>query len=254
MKNLFLLLSLTVFVSTICFSQDIITKLNGEDIQAVILETSRAEVKYKKYGYMNGPIYTISTSDIIMIRYEDGEKQIFVQQAQTPYSYYDPFAASSHKAPEGINPNMLYNEYKGLYQPSLYVSHYSDPYNPAIAGVCSYFIPGLGQMLCGEVGRGFAYLGGTVGCFAVSVTGMAITAAFLNPAGLVIFTCGLIGCAAIDICSIIDAVKVAKIKNMYTRDIRNMTAINIELAPYIDYLTIGNNFVMPVGASLIVSF
>ncbi len=66
-----------LFFSINSFSQDVITKKNGADIKAKISEVNEAEVKYKKFDNLNGPYFTIKKSEILMIRYENGTKDIF---------------------------------------------------------------------------------------------------------------------------------------------------------------------------------
>ena len=63
------------------------------------------------------------------------------------------------------------NKYK--YDYHNYIPDYGDPYNPAISGVCSFFVPGLGQMFSGEVGRGFGFLGAYAGCAVLYGVGAA---------------------------------------------------------------------------------
>ncbi len=47
--------------------------------------------------------------------------------------------------------------------------------SPGIAAVLSFFIPGLGQMYCAKVGRGFAFMAGTItGYFLLVVPGLAM--------------------------------------------------------------------------------
>jgi hypothetical protein len=76
MKKLFLLIQ-GVALSFNLFSQDIITKKNGEDIKAQVLEVTDTEVKYKKFEQASGPTYTASKKDIVLIRYQDGSKDLF---------------------------------------------------------------------------------------------------------------------------------------------------------------------------------
>jgi len=58
-------------------SQDIITNKNGDEIKSKVLEITQTEIKYKKIGNANGPTYTIPKSDVFMIKYENGEKDVF---------------------------------------------------------------------------------------------------------------------------------------------------------------------------------
>ncbi len=72
-----LLLFCTVAFITGAYSQDYIMKKNGEEIKAIISEVGHSEVKYKKHDSPNGPVFTILKSDIFMIRYENGSKDVF---------------------------------------------------------------------------------------------------------------------------------------------------------------------------------
>lgn len=77
MKKTFLL-AVQILFATICFSQDVIIKTNGDEIKSKILEVGQNEIKYKNFDYLNGPSYTISKSEIFMIRYENGSKDVFI--------------------------------------------------------------------------------------------------------------------------------------------------------------------------------
>jgi hypothetical protein len=79
MKNTLLLIS-QLFLINICFSQDVITKKNGDDINAKIIEVNQLDIKYKKQGASSGPTYSMDKSEILMIKYEDGSKDIFNDQ------------------------------------------------------------------------------------------------------------------------------------------------------------------------------
>ncbi len=58
-------------------AQDIITTKDGTDIQVKILEITPYEVKYKKYDNLNGPIFSMLKSQILIVRYENGGNEIF---------------------------------------------------------------------------------------------------------------------------------------------------------------------------------
>jgi len=62
-------------------AQDIITKTNGDEIKAKVTEVGVSEIKYKKFENVSGPTYTIAKSDIFMIKYENGEKDMFGKSA-----------------------------------------------------------------------------------------------------------------------------------------------------------------------------
>lgn len=73
----FTLLFTTLFVPTITSAQDIITKRNGDEIQAKIIEVSDTDIRYKKWSNPDGPSYTMKTADIFMIKYQNGDKDVF---------------------------------------------------------------------------------------------------------------------------------------------------------------------------------
>lgn len=79
------LILLVLFFASIpfCFSQDVITKRNGEEIQAKILEVTLSEIKYKKAENPDGPIYSIAKDDAFMIKYANGQKDLFEAQSKT---------------------------------------------------------------------------------------------------------------------------------------------------------------------------
>lgn len=66
-------------LSGICFAQegDIIVKRDGEKIHCKVLEIGLTEIKYRKRDNPDGPIYGIFKTDVQMIEYENGTKNIF---------------------------------------------------------------------------------------------------------------------------------------------------------------------------------
>ena len=71
---------LFVLFSNVLVAQDIITKKNGNNvvtIEAKIIEISSSEIKYKKFDFQDGPTYTELKANILMIRYENGLKEVF---------------------------------------------------------------------------------------------------------------------------------------------------------------------------------
>ncbi len=238
-------------------AQDLITKKNGEDVQAKVLEVNKNDIKYKRWDNLEGPTFTMAKSDILIVRYENGINEVF-NNAQT----------LSDAAMSGyIQPGMRYREYKKYYDPKSYTHQDGDRYSPAVGGLCSFLIPGLGQMVCGEVGRGFGYLGGTIGCSVVMGVGSSLVMSAmadtyedeglenggLVAAGAVMVLAGAAALLAVDICAIVDGVRVAKIKNMYERDIRDMASVSVKLEPYIA-TTYGMNSNVAAGASLKIRF
>jgi hypothetical protein len=79
MKKIFTFI-LTAISFHFSFSQDIITKKDGVDIKAKVMEVSATEVRYKKFENLNGPVYSLAITEIYMVKYENGEKDLFDQK------------------------------------------------------------------------------------------------------------------------------------------------------------------------------
>ena len=76
MKNLLLIIIFASF-SNIIKAQDTLTMRSGENIIVKIIEVGTSEVKYKKIDNLNGPIFSILKSEVSMIQYENGSKDVF---------------------------------------------------------------------------------------------------------------------------------------------------------------------------------
>ena len=134
-----------------------------------------------------------------------------------------------------VNPYMRYGEYKNRYSTRGYRTRWGDPYNPVSAGLAAAVFPGLGHCVTGEWGRGALFLGG----YGLLMASFGTAADQLEGAGpdsddkvLALPIAAMLGLYVWNIC---DAVKVAKIKNLYARDLRaRMAAPEMSLEPYIN--------------------
>ena len=68
------------FSTMIGISQDIILKKSGDEITVTILEVGATEIKYKDFGIQEGPILTILKTEIFMIKYKNGTREIFGEE------------------------------------------------------------------------------------------------------------------------------------------------------------------------------
>jgi uncharacterized protein (TIGR02145 family) len=66
------------------YSQDIIVLKNGDEIQAIVSVVGIDAVTYKKWDNLNGPDYTQPKSEIFMIKYANGTKDVFTEQNPKP--------------------------------------------------------------------------------------------------------------------------------------------------------------------------
>lgn len=78
-----ILIAICLSSSFITFSQDILTKKNGEDIKVKVIEINQTDIKYKKSDNPSGPTFVISKSEVLMLRYEDGTKDMFNEVSNT---------------------------------------------------------------------------------------------------------------------------------------------------------------------------
>ena len=62
---------------SLLFSQDNIILIDGKEISAEILEIDSKEIKYKRTDNLEGPIYKKPVSDIFIIKYKNGTKDVF---------------------------------------------------------------------------------------------------------------------------------------------------------------------------------
>lgn len=69
------------FIGVNTSAQDVIVKRNGEELQCKILEVSKNEVKYKRWTNQDGPAFAEKKSDIFMIKYENGEKEVVAYES-----------------------------------------------------------------------------------------------------------------------------------------------------------------------------
>ncbi len=113
----------------------------------------------------------------------------------------------------------------------------------------SFFIPGLGQLCCGEAGRGLTHIGINVGL------GLIAQGCYNNymETGYVLVTIARLG---FGIWSIIDAVQVAKVKNMYETDMMHIlySSISVDMYPSLNYAPMGNSLKIAPGMTLAINF
>ena len=76
MKNI-LLFILFVCLSNIIKAQDTLSMRSCENILVKVIEVGTTEVKYKKLDNLNGPIFSILKSDLLIVKYENGTKDDF---------------------------------------------------------------------------------------------------------------------------------------------------------------------------------
>jgi len=73
---------LLIFVAVIGFgimanAQDVILKQDGSELKTKVLEITDQQIKYKEFDFQSGPTRNINISEVFMITYENGKKEVF---------------------------------------------------------------------------------------------------------------------------------------------------------------------------------
>ncbi len=256
MRRVVLIVVAVMASAAMAQAQDLITRKNGEEIKAKVLEVSSDEVKYKLYDEPEGATYIVRKSELVMIRFESGRDEVFNQDLGLLYTNKEPV--------ENVSLFLKYRHLKHLYNYKEFTPSPFDRYSPTWSGVASLFLPGLGQMICNEAGRGFAFLGGYVCCYYYGALLTAIGTGLPGDedgnvvhnlpgstiAGIFLIT----GALAINVISIIDATRVAKVTNMYEQDLRKQYSLEMNVYPSFNYAMMGNTYQPTAGLTLAVRF
>ena len=151
-----------------------------------------------------------------------------------------------------VAPGMKYKDLKDVYNSKEYVKQPVDPYRVGWTQFFSFFTPGVGHLIAGEVGRGFIFIGAEAVCSSITSNAWDELKKYLvvdengtvtgfsdkDAAGkhLTWLLVGLAGNLTTSIWACIDAGKIAKVKNMYYQDIYGRQAsVNVGLEPYFSF-------------------
>jgi len=288
-KICFFFFSVLISLTSGLKAQDTIVLKNGSQIIAKIAEIGPGGIKYKVQENPEGPDYILEKFKVHEIRFHNGFVQQYNDTEEVPgeqeIEYIndvpvrkrieireeriinDPQVAE--RSGPSVRMGQKYKQNKLQYNPAIYIPQPGDPYNPSVSGVASFFIPGLGQMLSGEVGRGLGFLGGFTGSYIVCLTGLVIAQGDYGydysseyyhsynrnnaELGFGLFIVGGVAMLGTYIWSIFDAVKVAKVNNMYMQDLRK-NQVSIQLKPYMETKKYPGITDRPVGMTLQINF
>jgi len=138
-KNFLFVLFIFINV-TYSFAQDVITLKNGNEITALVYEIGDIDVKYKKIDNPNGPNYTLKKSEILMIRYANGSKDVFADTTMpanppTQTNVTRPISNTNERMPD----NLPLSAYAGIPLKSLNKNLYTfDGTDKTISGKGNY--------------------------------------------------------------------------------------------------------------------
>ena len=238
MKKLLLMAVLLIAGATTMKAQDLLTKSTGEDVEVIVKEVDEDRVKYVLFSEPEGVVYTIPTSEVIIIRYASGRNEIFGQRKTN--SLYD----NGYGGGNLIGHGMKYKELKDIYDFREWHGGY-EKYSPLWCGVGSLFIPGLGQICCGEWGRGLGFVG-------INVLNNLLSATATTYESALIYTLTGIG---VCVWSVIDATRVAKVKNMYETDLRSQySEVSVDFYPSLNPIFQSGDVGVAPGMTLSITF
>lgn len=165
-----------------------------------------------------------------------------------------------------IVPGLRYSDLKNIYYAREYKHMPGDPYSPALSAVGSFFIPGLGQFCCGERGRGLGMFAAGAAIDAAMIFSVTQFTYYIDVNGALFtdvdeaakwagasigFTVGAVVYGII--CSI-DAINVAKVRNMYYRDLERLQTFDIDLHPSLDFVQTQKGATPVAGMTLSMRF
>lgn len=208
MKRLILLATVLLGSAALAFAQ--VTERNG------ILEAE-----------------TVGTTDIVSVTFDDGSRELY-----RPVNIH-----------WNDDPVFSYRFCKGRYNPATYFRTGADPYIPLTASCLSILCPGLGQVYDGEILRAAGFFYGTIACFSIGTTFLANVqdtryhisdpqydysySGYDNLSDYATAgTIFILGGVALWIWNICDAAKVAKVKDLYFRDLTgNQSSVDAQIQP-----------------------
>lgn len=149
----FLLPILFLLASTIsAYAQDIVTLKNGEEIPCKVVEIAPDLVKYKRLSHLDGPTIAINKSEVFMIKYENGTKDVFNTPADPP---------SQPQTPPSNNPGTVtYSRIDYKREPKDHGLYNLFKFNPLAffnGDFPFYWERRLGDHIATEVGLGFTH-------------------------------------------------------------------------------------------------
>lgn len=116
-------------------AQDIIVMRNGDEVEAKVTKVGTTEVEYHKWSNQDGPVYTVAKSDVFMVKYKNGEKDVF--DNVTAKSDNSPKSESNSSVPQYVEavPAANNQELISLYNREVKIN--SDAPNEKDASYCT---------------------------------------------------------------------------------------------------------------------
>ncbi|MFZ1083058.1 MAG: hypothetical protein WAO19_14165 [Candidatus Kryptoniota bacterium] len=145
MKTFIALLAFVISTAAAtAFAQDVIVLKTGDEIKSKVIEITPTEIKYKKFDNLQGPTIIISKSDVFMIKYANGTKDVMTS-SNSPANTQSENVASTNMTPASPGDIGLYVMPLGFLQfgPILGVEYTA---NPNLSVGAHVRIPSLGLL------------------------------------------------------------------------------------------------------------
>ncbi len=235
MKTLLIaILFLSFCLNSYSQNLDLIVTNQKDSIICKIDSVTDSDIYYQTISENNKGQYKFQMVDVKSYSYN------YVSEIQYLLKY-----ANKNTNPENDG---TYKYLRKKYARTPYKTRESDRYSPGAAGVFA-LIPGFGHIYTGEPLRGLAFWGGMIGSFGTMVGGFAM-AWDGAPIGAPFFFAGAAGIIVFYIWNIIDAVQVAKVKNLALR----YNDISLKVLPNLEFSTAYNQPTNNFGVRLVLSF
>lgn len=96
MARFFIVLISLLLLGWSARAQDVLTKTTGEELNVKVLEITPTEVRYKRTDNPDGPLITVRRTDVFMVRYANGTKEVFGPGPMPGVPYTNPTTAAAN--------------------------------------------------------------------------------------------------------------------------------------------------------------
>lgn len=100
-----LVLMFAALISVRAFSQDTLYTKTGAVVNAKVVEINQNEIKYKKASNPDGPVYVMDVSNLVLIHFKNGSKEVFSSGNS------DNQTAANNSNQNNSNPPTIVNNY-----------------------------------------------------------------------------------------------------------------------------------------------
>lgn len=92
----FIILGISLFVSAAVQAQDVIIMRSGEQVESKVEEVGDKQIRYRKYANPDGPVYSVSSSEVFVIRFENGTREVITPETPVADAVTEEDAKYSH--------------------------------------------------------------------------------------------------------------------------------------------------------------